>query len=104
MISIENGPSTAVHWLHYSNAKRGGGRGSTQLAFECYRATGLPEGLDAVVATSDLQGMVFDPRTRESRLLGVEVCGHDRWQPPLAHHAAGQILNVDARVVVLQAQ
>lgn len=34
---------------------------------------GLPDGLDAIAATSDLQGIVPDPRTRESTLLGVAV-------------------------------
>jgi Icc-related predicted phosphoesterase len=33
----------------------------------------LPEGIDAVVAASDLQGIVPDPRTRASTLLGVAV-------------------------------
>jgi Icc-related predicted phosphoesterase len=36
-------------------------------------ALGLPDGLDALVATSDLQGIVPDPRTRESTLLGVHL-------------------------------
>jgi Icc-related predicted phosphoesterase len=37
----------------------------------------------------------------ETRAVGLTICGHDHWQVPLAHHAHGQILNVDARVVVL---
>jgi hypothetical protein len=31
------------------------------------------------------------------------VCGHCHWDKPLADSERGQILNVDARVVVLQA-
>ena len=33
--------------------------------------------------------------------VGLTICGHDHWAHPLAEHASGQILNVDARVVVL---
>jgi hypothetical protein len=33
--------------------------------------------------------------------LPLAVCGHSHWSDPLAAHARGQILNVDARVVVL---
>jgi Icc-related predicted phosphoesterase len=29
------------------------------------------------------------------------ICGHDHWERPLAEHDGGQILNVDARVMVL---
>jgi hypothetical protein len=35
--------------------------------------------------------------------VGLTICGHDHWRAPLATHAAGQILNVDTRVVVLVA-
>lgn len=31
----------------------------------------------------------------------VTICGHVHWPRPLAEHAGGQILNVDARVIVL---
>jgi 3',5'-cyclic-AMP phosphodiesterase len=33
--------------------------------------------------------------------VGLTICGHDHWRVPLAAHRHGQILNVDARVVVL---
>lgn len=36
----------------------------------------------------------------ESR-VALTICGHDHWQRPLAEHPSGQILNVDARVIVL---
>ena len=35
--------------------------------------------------------------------VGLTICGHDHWRVPLAAHRHGQILNVDARVVVLVA-
>jgi len=34
--------------------------------------------------------------------VGFTVCGHAHWDAPLAAHGAGQILNVDARAVVLR--
>lgn len=40
--------------------------------------------------------------TVEAGGVGLTVCGHCHWELPLASHAAGQILNVDARCVVLQ--
>jgi len=39
--------------------------------------------------------------TIEAGGVGLTICGHDHWRVPLASHACGQILNVDARVVVL---
>jgi len=39
----------------------------------------------------------------EVAAVGLTICGHDHWRVPLATHAAGQILNVDTRVVVLVA-
>lgn len=35
--------------------------------------------------------------------VGFTVCGHDHWREPLATIGEGQVLNVDARVVVLVA-
>lgn len=37
----------------------------------------------------------------ETGEVPLTVCGHAHWHEPLAAHAHGQILNVDARVVVL---
>lgn len=37
----------------------------------------------------------------EAHAVPLTVCGHDHWEAPLARHARGAILNVDARVVVL---
>ena len=41
--------------------------------------------------------------TIEAGAVGFTICGHDHWHEPLASYAHGQILNVDARVVVLVA-
>lgn len=41
--------------------------------------------------------------TIEAGAVGLTICGHDHWRAPLAGHDHGQILNVDARVVVLVA-
>ena len=39
----------------------------------------------------------------EAGAVGLTICGHDHWRAPLAVPTHGQILNVDARVVVLVA-
>jgi len=39
----------------------------------------------------------------EAGAVGLTICGHEHWRVPLAAHPHGQILNVDARVVVLVA-
>jgi Icc protein len=33
---------------------------------------------------------------------GVVICGHEHWNEPLAERGAGQVLNVDARAVLLR--
>jgi Icc-related predicted phosphoesterase len=40
----------------------------------------------------------------EDNEVPFTICGHDHWRQPLAEHARGQILNVDARVIVLVAE
>lgn len=37
----------------------------------------------------------------EDNAVRFTICGHDHWQRPLAEHGHGQILNLDARVMVL---
>jgi len=59
--------------LRYLNAARGGGTEVTRLGLQLGTARGIPDGVDALVVTSDLQGIVPDPHTRESTLLGVAV-------------------------------
>ncbi|MFT3698716.1 MAG: hypothetical protein QM831_36555 [Kofleriaceae bacterium] len=51
-----------------------------------------PNGDDAQTGNPTIRELVTTPFT---------VCGHRHWATPLAEHEHGQILNVDARVVVL---
>ena len=70
---VETEPAS-IHELLYLNASPRGGRTEVcRLPFERLRVDGLPDALDAIVATSDLQGISPDPTTRESRLLGIAV-------------------------------
>ena len=62
--------------LGYLNAARGGGTERRTLLVERARVRGLPPDVDGLIVTSDLQGVVVDPRTREARLLGVAVAEH----------------------------
>jgi Icc-related predicted phosphoesterase len=73
MLEILEIEETAVADLRYRNASRRGGTEVCHLVVERARVRGLPDTLDAIIATSDLQGIVPDPRTRESTLLGVAV-------------------------------
>jgi Icc-related predicted phosphoesterase len=56
-----------------------------------------PHGDDGQRGNNSIRGMI------ETGAVGLTICGHDHWRSPLARHAAGQILNVDARAVVLVA-
>jgi hypothetical protein len=60
------------HSLRYRNAAPGGGTETARLPFTRGTASGLPEGVDAVVLASDLQGIVaaWDGL---AELLGVAV-------------------------------
>ena len=62
-----------LHVVRYRNAARGGGSESAMLPIQRARVHGLPPGLDALIATSDLQGIVPDARTRAATLLGCAV-------------------------------
>jgi Icc-related predicted phosphoesterase len=73
MIEIIGLDQAPIHRLLYLNAARGGGTTVETLEIKRARAIGLPDTLDAIVATSDLQGIVPDPRTSEAILLGVPV-------------------------------
>jgi Icc-related predicted phosphoesterase len=70
---IESLSAHPVHEIRYLNAARRGGTETARLPILRGVVRGLPEGIDALVATSDLQGIVPDPRTRASTLLGVAV-------------------------------
>ena len=70
VLSIQNEP---LLQLRYLNAARGGGSEVRRLRVELAHVEGLPAGLEALVATADLQGVVPDPISRASTLLGVAV-------------------------------
>lgn len=65
--------ASELAFVRYRNAARGGGTETARLPIVVARTRGLPEPLDALIATSDLQGIVPDPRTGESTLLGCAV-------------------------------
>lgn len=54
-----------------------------------------PHGGEQQPGHAAIRGMIEDAAVR------FTACGHDHWRDPLAEHARGQILNVDARVIVL---
>ena len=70
LLQLEQGSLSQVRYL---NARRGGGTDTARLELTRARVRGLPEGLEALVAASDLQGIVPDPETGEARLLGEPV-------------------------------
>lgn len=105
MLEIIEIEAAAVADLRYLNASRRGGTEVCHLAIQRARVRGLPEELDAIIATSDLQGIVPDPRTRESTLLGVAVAelleelGFDGALPPAQRSGvimAGDMFSVPA--------
>ena len=66
--------SRPVHRFRYASAGRRGKVESSELAFLMGRSEGLPSGLDALVLTSDLQGVAPSWRQGgESALLGQLV-------------------------------
>jgi Icc-related predicted phosphoesterase len=72
-LAIRSLPAQPVHEIRYLNAARRGGTETLRLPVLRGVVRGLPEGIDAIVATSDLQGIVPDPRTRAATLVGVAV-------------------------------
>jgi Icc-related predicted phosphoesterase len=72
-LEIPSTPAHLVHEVRYLNAARGGGTETARLPIVRGTVRGLPEGIDALVATGDLQGIVPDHRTRAAVLLGVAV-------------------------------
>jgi Icc-related predicted phosphoesterase len=71
--AIRSLPAQPVHEIRYLNAARRGGTETLRLPVLRGVVCGLPEGIDAILATSDLQGIFPDPETREATLLGVAV-------------------------------
>lgn len=70
LVSVED---EAFAELRYLNAARGGGTVSERLPIQRGAVRGLPPGLDALVATSDLQGVVRPRKDAPSTLLGIAV-------------------------------
>ncbi len=63
---------TPFHTVRYLNAKSGGGTVVSRLPISFGTVDGLPDGLDALICASDLQGVVPGAGPRgESVLLGV---------------------------------
>lgn len=100
ILDLEEQPLAAVRYL---NAARGGGTVSERLEISRGRVRGLPAGLDAVIATSDLQGVVRDKRGGASTLLGIAVAeqleelAFDGALPPAEHTGvllAGDLFSV----------
>lgn len=101
ILKIEEQPLTE---LRYLNAARGGGTTVERLPITRGCVTELPDGLDAIVACSDLQGVV--PGTgREAQLLGIAVAqqleelAFDGLIPPAARIGvvlAGDLFSVPA--------
>jgi 3',5'-cyclic-AMP phosphodiesterase len=56
-----------------------------------------PHGDDAQLGNSEIRAAI------EAGEVPLTICGHVHWHDALADHAHGQILNVDARVLILQA-
>ncbi|MEZ4399997.1 MAG: metallophosphoesterase [Kofleriaceae bacterium] len=105
MLEIVHIDEAPVARRRYLNAARGGGTEVGHLAIERGRVRALPADLDAVVLTSDLQGIVPDPHTREATLLGVAVAealeelAFDAVLPPAARTGvilAGDLYSVPA--------
>lgn len=89
------------------NPRKPGRRAEADQLHAIERA--IDHGLDVLILHEGPRGDVNQPGnaairdTIEARAVGLTICGHDHWRVALASHAHGQILNVDARVVVLVA-
>jgi Icc protein len=61
-----------IHEIQFLNARRGGGASEENvLAITTAKITGLPESLDGLVLTADLQGRELLPPTNRQRRSGV---------------------------------
>ena len=89
------------------NPRKPGRRSEVDQLRAISRAIG--HGVDILVLHEGPRGDDSQPGNHAIRAaiedagVGLTICGHDHWRLPLAEHARGQILNVDARVVVLVA-
>jgi 3',5'-cyclic-AMP phosphodiesterase len=62
-----------IHRIQFLNAAKGGGSESQLLPLLAGRVDALPEGLAALLVTSDLQGVVQAESANRTRLLGEEL-------------------------------
>jgi 3',5'-cyclic-AMP phosphodiesterase len=63
----------SIHRIQFLNAAKGGGAESQTLPILAGRVDRLPDGLDALLVTSDLQGVVRALSDKTTRLLGEEL-------------------------------
>ncbi|HSA52548.1 MAG TPA: metallophosphoesterase [Yinghuangia sp.] len=73
---VLNGKVEPVTQVRYRRARRGGGTESALLTVESLRVDTLPDGVDAVVLTGDLQGIAPSPYGGEDVLLGIALADH----------------------------
>jgi len=89
------------------NPRKPGRRGEDDQLAAIARTIGL--GVDILILHEGPHGGDHQPgnaairRAIEAGAVGLTICGHDHWRDPLTHHDHGQILNVDARAIVLVA-
>jgi 3',5'-cyclic-AMP phosphodiesterase len=62
-----------IHRIQFLNAAKGGGVESQALPILAGRVDALPEGLEALLVTSDLQGVVRSGKDNTTHLLGEEL-------------------------------
>ncbi|MCF2528052.1 metallophosphoesterase family protein [Yinghuangia soli] len=73
---VLNGKVEPITQVRYLRARRGGGTESALLTVEQLRVDSLPDGVDAVVLTGDLQGIAPSPYGGEDVLLGIALADH----------------------------
>lgn len=73
---VLNGKVEPVTQVRYLRARRGGGTESALLTVEKLRVDTLPDGVDAVVLTGDLQGITPSPYGGRDVLLGIALADH----------------------------
>jgi Icc-related predicted phosphoesterase len=106
VVSLDDLRIGGVGGIVGSKAKPGRRPEDVQLA---HIEGAVAAGLDILVLHEGPHGDAAQPGNAairaaiESGDVPLTICGHCHWQSALAAHSAGQILNVDTRVVVLAA-
>lgn len=70
ILSLEEAPFESIRYL---NAARGGGTVTERLPIQRATVRSLPVGLDAIIAASDLQGVVRERAGAPTTLLGISL-------------------------------